>query len=126
MPTTATAVRIHETGGPEVLQVESIDLPDPGPGEVLVDVHATGVNFIDTYHRSGLYEVALPFVPGSEGAGVIAVSPGPIKARHMWLKPSFEPRQTMTSDSGSSRTPYFVRYLLATSRRRFKMPFDLL
>jgi hypothetical protein len=55
----------------------------------------------------------------------MAVSPGPISARHMWLKPSFEPRQTITS-SGSSRTPYFLKYLLATSRRRFKMPLDLL
>ena len=56
----------------------------------------------------------------------MAVSPGPIRAKHMWLKPSFEPRQTMISLSGSSRTPYFFRYLLATSRRRFMMPVDWL
>ena len=53
---------------------------------------------------------------GKYGAGTIAVSPGPISARHMWLKPSFEPRQTITSLSGSSRTPYFLKYLLPPPR----------
>ena len=63
---------------------------------------------------------------GKYGAGTIAVSPGPISARHMWLKPSFEPRQTITSLSGSSRTPYLRKYLPATSRRRLRMPLVLL
>ena len=63
---------------------------------------------------------------GKYGAGTIAVSPGPIIARHMWLKPSFEPRQTITSSSGSSRTPNCLKYFAATSRRRLAMPFDLL
>lgn len=70
--TTAHAIRLTETGGPEVLQLVEIDLPTPGPGEAVVEVHAAGVNFIDTYHRSGLYPVELPFTPGSEGAGVVS------------------------------------------------------
>jgi len=69
---TAHAIRMTETGGPEVLQVTEIEIREPGPGEVVVDVHASGINFIDTYHRSGLYAVPLPFTPGSEGAGVVA------------------------------------------------------
>jgi len=69
------AIRIHELGGPEVMKWETTDDPDPGPGDLLVEVHAAGVNFIDTYQRSGLYEMELPFTPGSEGSGtVVAVS----------------------------------------------------
>jgi NADPH2:quinone reductase len=67
----AYAIRMHQTGGPEVLQVETAPPRAPGPGEVLVLQTAVGVNFIDTYHRTGLYRMPLPFVPGSEGAGVI-------------------------------------------------------
>ncbi len=67
------AVRLHATGGPDVLQIESMSLPDPGPGEVLVRQRAIGLNYIDTYHRSGLYPLpALPAVIGMEGAGEIA------------------------------------------------------
>jgi NADPH:quinone reductase len=67
------AIRVHETGGPEVLRLE--DLPDlqPGPEQVLIRQSAIGVNFIDTYFRSGLYKgPPLPFTPGVEGAGEIA------------------------------------------------------
>jgi NADPH2:quinone reductase len=71
------AIRIHETGGPEVLRYEDVDLPAPGPGEAQVRQHAVGVNFIDVYFRTGLYPAPLPFTPGNEGAGeVIAVGPG--------------------------------------------------
>jgi NADPH:quinone reductase len=65
-------VQVAATGGPEVLDV--VDLPDPdaGPGELLVDVAAAGVNFIDTYKRRGIYPVDLPFVPGEEGVGCVA------------------------------------------------------
>lgn len=69
---TVTAIRVGETGGPEVLTAVEMQAPLPGPGELLVDVHAAGVNFIDTYHRSGLYPVELPFVPGVEGSGTVA------------------------------------------------------
>ena len=65
------AIRIHRTGGPEVLKVEDIAIPEPGPGEILVRHEAIGLNFIDTYHRSGLYPVELPAVPGLEAAGIV-------------------------------------------------------
>ncbi len=74
--TASAAVVMEAAGGPEVLRLVERDAPEPGPGQVLVEVAAAGVNFIDTYHRSGLYPVALPFVPGLEGAGtVVAVGP---------------------------------------------------
>jgi NADPH2:quinone reductase len=72
-------VRVHKYGGPEVLTYEQFDLPAPAQGQVRVKQHASGVNFIDTYFRSGLYPspVGLPFVSGNEGAGeVTAVGPG--------------------------------------------------
>ncbi len=65
------AVRIHQNGGPEVLRVEELPTPSPGPGEVLVRLEAAGVNFIDVYHRTGLYKVALPYALGLEGAGIL-------------------------------------------------------
>ena len=67
----AHAVRIHATGGPEVLQYETVDVGEPGPGEARVRNTAVGVNYIDTYHRSGLYPLPLPSGIGSEGAGVV-------------------------------------------------------
>jgi NADPH2:quinone reductase len=71
------AVRIHEAGGAGVMRVEEVPTPDPGEGEVRVRLTATGVNFIDTYYRSGMYPVPLPFTPGMEGAGLIsAIGPG--------------------------------------------------
>ena len=71
------AVRVHGTGGPEVLRYEEVARPEPGPGEALVRVEAAGVNFIDIYQRSGIYRLPLPFTPGQEGAGVVeAVAPG--------------------------------------------------
>jgi NADPH2:quinone reductase len=65
------AVRIHETGGPEVMQIEETELDAPGAGMVTVRNHAIGLNFIDTYHRSGLYPLPLPIGLGLEGAGVV-------------------------------------------------------
>jgi NADPH:quinone reductase len=71
------AIRIHETGGPEVMKLEEVELQDPGKGEVRVRHTAIGLNFIDTYHRSGLYPVPLPSGLGMEAAGVVeAVGPG--------------------------------------------------
>jgi NADPH:quinone reductase len=65
-------VRVYEVGGPEVMRIEDIEVPPPARGEVLVRNHAIGVNFIDTYFRSGAYPVAsFPFAPGSEGAGEV-------------------------------------------------------
>ena len=73
----ARAVRIHEVGGPEVLRWEEVAVGEPGPGEVRLRQCAVGLNYIDTYHRSGLYPLpALPAVIGVEGAGVVeAVGP---------------------------------------------------
>ena len=65
------AIRFHETGSPDVLKYESIELPPPGPGEARVRHSAIGVNFIDTYHRTGLYKVPLPSGIGKEGAGIV-------------------------------------------------------
>ncbi|HXU66278.1 MAG TPA: quinone oxidoreductase [Casimicrobiaceae bacterium] len=71
------AIRIHKTGGPEVLTWESVDVGAPGTGEVRVRHTAIGVNFIDTYHRSGHYPLTLPSGLGTEAAGVVeAVGPG--------------------------------------------------
>jgi NADPH2:quinone reductase len=73
----AKAIRLHETGGPEVLRLEDVPVGDPGPGEARLRQTAIGVNFIDTYHRTGLYKLPLPTGIGSEGAGVVeAVGPG--------------------------------------------------
>ncbi len=63
------AIRVHQYGGPEVLNYEEIPTPQPGPGEALVKVTAIGLNFIDVYHRTGRYPGALPFTPGVEAAG---------------------------------------------------------
>src|SRR5262245_19095875 len=71
------AIRIHKTGGPEVLSWEDVELKAPGQGEALIRHTAVGLNFIDVYHRGGLYPIAPPFTIGSEGAGVVeAVGPG--------------------------------------------------
>ena len=72
------AVRVHAHGGPEVLRYEDVPDPTPGPGEALVKVEAIGLNYIDTYFRSGLYKpAALPFVLGQEAAGTVeALGPG--------------------------------------------------
>lgn len=63
------AIRVATSGGPEVLELVDAEEPAPQPHEVLVEISACGVNFIDTYQRSGLYQMSLPFTPGSEGAG---------------------------------------------------------
>jgi NADPH2:quinone reductase len=73
------AVRVHKTGGPEVLTYEQVEIGAPGQGQVKVRQHASGVNYIDTYFRMGMYPspVGLPFISGNEAAGeVIAVGPG--------------------------------------------------
>lgn len=65
------AIRIHQTGGPEVLQWQDVPMPTCGPKELLIKQTAVGLNFIDTYHRSGLYPMELPGTPGLEGAGQV-------------------------------------------------------
>lgn len=65
------AIQIHETGGPEVLHVVELDIPEPGPGQVLIRVEAVGVNFVEIYFRKGTYKTTTPFTPGSEAAGTV-------------------------------------------------------
>ncbi len=65
------AIQVRAHGGPEVLRLTEVPVPEPGAGEVLVRLEAAGVNFIDVYHRTGLYPVDTPFIPGMEGAGVV-------------------------------------------------------
>lgn len=65
------AIRVHRHGGPDVLSWEDVAVGDPGPGEIRVRHTFIGLNFADTYHRTGFYKLPLPFVPGSEAAGVI-------------------------------------------------------
>jgi NADPH2:quinone reductase len=70
------AIRVHATGGPEVVRYEEVPRPSPGPGQALVRIEAVGVNFVEVYQRTGVYKAALPFIPGSEAAGTI-VEVGP-------------------------------------------------
>jgi len=67
------AIRVHKFGGPEVLQLEEVPTPKPGPGQVLVKIHAAGVNPADTYARTGNYAILpeLPYTPGTDGAGAV-------------------------------------------------------
>ncbi len=65
------AIQIRQTGGPEQLEFVDVADPTPGPHEALVELHASGVNFIDVYFRKGLYKAPLPFTPGNEGAGIV-------------------------------------------------------
>jgi len=65
------AIQIRTTGGPEVLQLVEIPIPEPGPGQVLIRVEAVGVNFIEIYFRKGVYKAVLPLTPGSEAAGTV-------------------------------------------------------
>ncbi|MEU8757961.1 quinone oxidoreductase [Streptomyces sp. NPDC048659] len=71
------AIQVYEVGGPDVMREAEVDQPSPGPGEAVVAVAASGINFLDVYYREGRYSLPLPFTPGSEGAGtVVEVGPG--------------------------------------------------
>ena len=65
------AIVVPQAGGPEILRMEDVELPLPAAGQILVKVGAAGVNFIDTYKRSGVYPVSYPFIPGTEAAGTV-------------------------------------------------------
>ena len=65
------AIQFHSTGGPEVLQLADLPIPEPGPGQVLLRIEAIGVNFIEIYFRKGVYKSALPLIPGSEAASTV-------------------------------------------------------
>src|SRR5439155_4533816 len=78
-----SAIQVHATGGPDVLVYEEVAVGNPGPGEARVRHTAIGVNFIDTYHRSGLYPVTLPSGIGSEAVGIVEA----IGSGVDWVKP---------------------------------------
>jgi NADPH:quinone reductase len=65
------AIVVEQTGGPDVLRLKEVPRPEPAPGQALIRVAAAGINYIDTYHRTGLYKLPLPFTPGSEGSGTV-------------------------------------------------------
>jgi NADPH2:quinone reductase len=100
------AIRIHETGGPEKLRWDEVQVKDPGPGEARVRHTAIGVNYIDTYHRSGLYPLPLPSGIGSEAAGVVEavgagvdwVNPGDRVAYGMSVPGSYSEVRIMAAD----------------------------
>jgi NADPH2:quinone reductase len=77
------AIRFHKTGGPDVLQMDEVSVGDPGPNEARIKHTAIGLNFLDTYHRSGLYPLPLPSGVGSEGAGVVEA----VGSNVTWVKP---------------------------------------
>ncbi|HVE48219.1 MAG TPA: alcohol dehydrogenase catalytic domain-containing protein, partial [Casimicrobiaceae bacterium] len=77
------AIRFHETGGPDKLRWDEVDVGQPGPGEARVRHTAIGVNYLDTYHRSGLYPLPLPAGLGGEAAGVVEA----IGSNVDWVKP---------------------------------------
>ena len=96
------AIRIHKTGGPEVLQLEEVELSPPGKGEARVRLHASGVNYIDIYHRTGLYALPLPLIPGGEGAGeIVAVGEG-VKNFKPGDRVAFVARWVVTPKSATS------------------------
>src|SRR5436305_2017589 len=105
------AVQVREHGGPEVLTVTEVQQPEPGPGQVLIEVAAAGVNFMDVYHGTGLYPQKLPLVPGGEGAGrVVAVGSG--------VDPELVGRRVVTSSLASG----YAEYALAPADRVVPVP----
>ncbi|MGH8378489.1 MAG: quinone oxidoreductase family protein [Gammaproteobacteria bacterium] len=105
------AIRIHETGGPEVLRWEEVEVGKPGPGEVLVRNSAVGLNFTDIYNRSGLYPIPLPATLGREGAGVVETVGSKVK--------DFKPgdRVAYVDPTGS-----YAEVLLRPAERLVKIP----
>jgi NADPH:quinone reductase len=105
------AIQISQTGGPEVLQLADLPVPQPKPNEAVVKIAASGVNFIDTYQREGRYKVPLPFVPGQEAAGVVASVGAEVKS----LKPG--DRVAWTSILGS-----YAEYAAVLAERLVPVP----
>ncbi len=105
------AIRVRRTGGPEVLRLEDLSTPEPGPGQLLVRVEAAGVNFVDVYHRTGLYPVQLPFTPGREAAGTVErVGEGVTTAR---------PGDRVVSESAAGA---YAEYAIVPAERAVPVP----
>ena len=105
------AIRVHQFGGPDVLRVEDIPIPEPGPGEALIRVEATGINFVDVYHRTGLYPGQLPLTLGREAAGTVErVGPGVTTCR---------PGDRVVSESVRGA---YAQYAVAAAERLVPVP----
>jgi NADPH2:quinone reductase len=108
------AVRVHALGGPEVMQYEDVDVPRPGPGEVLVKITATGLNYLDVQYRIGRVKAPLPFTNGTEAAGVVS-----------------EVGSGVTDFKAGDRVAYtmilgtYAEYALAPAARLVPVPADL-
>src|SRR5579871_3274322 len=74
------AILVKQTGGPEVMELVDLPVPEPKANEALVKLAASGVNFIDVYHREGRYKAPLPFIPGQEGAGTVEAVGSDVKS----------------------------------------------
>jgi NADPH2:quinone reductase len=83
------AIQVHQTGGPEVLELHDVATPEPAPHEVRVKVAAAGLNYIDVYHRMGLYPLALPFILGREAAGIVEAVGSEVESVHDGDRVSF-------------------------------------
>jgi NADPH2:quinone reductase len=116
-----TAVRIHAPGGPEVLSLDEIPTPTAGPGQLVVETAAIGVNYIDTYHRSGLYPLQLPATLGVEAAGVVSavgddVTSFSVGDRVAWaMQPGSYATQVAVGIGGVIRVPAGVDLKLAAA-----------
>ncbi len=105
------AIRVHSPGGPEALRLEDLPVPAPGPGQALIRVEAAGVNFIDVYHRTGLYPQSLPLTLGREAGGTVeTVGPGVT---------TVEPGDRVASESVSGA---YAEYALAPAERLVPLP----
>ena len=108
------AIRVHQVGGPEVLSYGEIPVPEPGAGEARVKIEAIGLNFIDIYHRTGLYPIPLPFTLGMEGAGAVdAVGPSVSE-----VKPG--DRVAYAMEIGS-----YAEYTVVPARRLVPLPAEI-
>ncbi|MFJ7748339.1 quinone oxidoreductase family protein [Arthrobacter sp. NPDC097144] len=95
------AIVVPAPGGPEILRFEDVDLPEPGPKELLVRVAAAGVNFIDTYKRSGIYPMEYPFIPGVEAAGTVVSAGRDVAAFR-------EGARVATAEGGGTYSEYMI------------------
>ncbi len=108
------AIRIHQNGGPEVLQLDEVAQPAPGPGQIRVKMEASGINFVEIYQREGLYQLPLPLALGGEGAGTVdAVGPGVT---------GFTPGDRVAS---ASMVGAYAEYALAPAHLTARIPAEL-
>ena len=105
------AIRVHQPGGPDQLRIDEAPTPKPGEEDVLVKIEASGVNFIDVYHRTGLYKMPLPFTPGMEGAGVVEV----VGERVIEWQPGDRVAWAMTPGS-------YAEYAVVPARKLVRVP----